>query len=156
MSSKAYPGYGSKLKISLDDGLTFVPIAQLKTFGPSGSKQQMLDQTSTATPGNFTQPLAVRVASGEFPIDGVLIPTDPSQVSLAAAHTGMLLATFLATLTNGTGYMFQAYVSEFVPFSVKVKNAITFSAKLTIVGGIFVLSGVFDVAAFDLNAFAVS
>jgi hypothetical protein len=141
--------------MSVDGGTTFTPIAQLKSFEPSGSKQQHVDQTNLSTPANFTQPLAVKVTSGELSLEGVLIPTDSSQLSLGSVHTDMTVGTFLAVLSDGSQWMFQALVSEYVPFKVKVKSALTFSAKLTVLAGYFVMSGAFDQAAFDQNAFQV-
>ena len=156
-ASIAYPGYGSSLSMSPDGGNTFTRIAQLKSFEPQGSKTILVDSSSITDPDNFTRPLAVRIEAGEIALDGVLIPSNASQLSLGSAQAELELNTFLIVLTDGTQYIFQAYVTEYIPFKVKVKNAITFSAKLTVVGaGLFqpLLSGGFDPTAFDPNAFS--
>lgn len=156
-ASIAYPGYGSSLSMSLDGGNTFTRIAQLKIIEPQGSKLTLVDSSTISDPDNYLRPLAVRVDAGEIAIEGVAIPSDSSQLSLATAQSQLQLNSFLVVLTDGTQYVFQAWVSEYQPFKVQVKNAITFSAKLTVVGGGLsqaLIFGGFDPAAFDPNAFS--
>lgn len=133
--SRAQPGYGSKLFMSAS-GAGFVPIAQLKSFIPDGSKQVIVDQTNVSTPDNFSRPLAVRIDSGEIALDGVLDPANTGILQLGTAHASLALYYFMAVLTDGTQYTFQGLVSEYVPFKVSYSKAITFSGKIRVSGAL--------------------
>jgi hypothetical protein len=139
VTSTAYVGRGSKL-YSSPDGITYTAIAQLKSFKPAGSKQNMVDQTNLRTPDNFTRPLAAQVDSGEIEIAGVY-SADATQFNLGQLHGQMTLAYFKATLTDGSIWLAQAYVSEWVPWEVVYNKFIPFSGKLRIAGGITPPSG---------------
>lgn len=134
MATISHPGYGSKLELSTDN-VTFVKVAQLQRFSPSGSRQTMTDQTNISTPDNFTRPLAVRVDSGDLDMTGVLDPSNTGITQLGTFHTNMTLVYARVTLSDGTPYTFQCYVSEYVPFTVQFDKAIGFTAKLRISGG---------------------
>jgi hypothetical protein len=133
----AKAGAGSKLFMS-STGATgsFVPVAQLKTFAPKGSKQTIVDQTNISTPDNFSRKMAVRIDSGELNLDGVLDPANTSILQLGTAHASMALYFFWAVLSDGTQYTFQGLVSEYVPFSVSYSKAMLFSATITISGAL--------------------
>lgn len=135
MTTTAYPGYGSSLASS-PNGSAYTTIAQLKKFAPVGSKQTMVDQTNITTPLPFTQPYAARVDSGEFELSGVLNPSEATALNLGTLHAGLTLAYFQVTLTDGSVYTFQAFVSEYVPFDVTYNKMIGFSAKLRVQGAI--------------------
>lgn len=131
----AYPGYGSKLYVSLDN-VTFTQIAQLRKFSPAGSKQTMVDQTTLRSPGPFTQPAPVQVDSGEFEFDGFYLSGDVSQTTLGQLHGELQYAYFKAVLTDGTTWLMNGYVSEFTPWDVTYNKAIPFKGKLRVAGGI--------------------
>lgn len=139
-TTTAYVGRGSKLYSSLD-GVTYAPIAQLRTFKPTGSKQTMVDQTNLRTPDQFTRPLAVQVDSGEIEFDGVY-DGDGSQLTLGQLHGQMTFAYFKAVLTDGTTWLASGFVSEFVPFGVQHDKFIPFSGKIRIAGGVTNPAGV--------------
>jgi len=139
MTSTAHPGRGSKLYSSLD-GVTYSAIAQLRTFKPAGSKQNLVDQTNLRTPDNFTRSLAAQVDSGEIEFDGVY-SGDSTQLNLGQLHGQMTLAYFKATLSDGSVWLAQCFVSEFVPWGVAYNKFIPFSGKLRISGGITPPSG---------------
>jgi hypothetical protein len=46
-------------------------VAQLRMFAPLGSKQLIVDQPNTLTPGNAAAPLAARFDAREISLDGV-------------------------------------------------------------------------------------
>lgn len=133
-TSQAYPGYGSKLFYSYD-GVNYTPIAQLQKFGPSGSKQTIVDQTNLRSGGNFTQSAAVQVDAGEFDLSGIY-SGDITQELLGQFHGSLALIYWRVLLTDRSYYSFRAYVSEFTPWAVTYNKAIPFSAKLRVSGGI--------------------
>jgi hypothetical protein len=133
----AQPGYGSKFFMSSSGSVgSFVPVAQLKSFVPQGSKQTVVDQTNVSTPDNFSRPLAVRVDSGDIDLTGVLDPANTGILQLGTAHASLGLYYFKVILTDGTEYDFQGLVSEYVPFSVTYNKFIAFSAKVRISGAL--------------------
>lgn len=129
----AFAGRGTRIFMSAD-GVKWKPIAQLKTFVPQGSKQQIVDQTNILTPDNFTRQLAARVDSGDISMSGVLDPTNSDILQLGVAHANLAAYFFKVVLTDGTEYDFQALVSEYVPFGVEHNKFIGFSAKLRVTG----------------------
>lgn len=136
MTTRAYPGYGSKLLYSTDN-VSFGTIAQLQKFSPSGSKQSSVDQTNILTAGNGSQPLAVRFDSGEIDLAGVLDPQNGSQLALGQLHANLTLAWWKVILSDGiTTWTFQAYVSEYVPFQVQTAKALAFTARLRVVSAL--------------------
>ena len=135
MTTRANPGYGSKFFLSTDN-VHFNPIAQLRTFAPSGSKAATVDQTNVLTPDNFDRPLATRVTSGEIAMEGVLDPANANITQLGQAHAALQLIYGQIVLTDGTQYTFQGYVTEYVPFDVKYNKAIAFSAKIRVSGAL--------------------
>jgi hypothetical protein len=128
-----YAGRGSQLMCSLD-GINFTAVAQLQSFEPSGSKQTVVDQTNLLSPGNFTVALAVKVDSGEIDFAGILNAYDPTFVTLAQLHAALTLAYWRVTLIDGSQFTFQAFISEFKPFGVKITKLNTFSGKLRLAG----------------------
>lgn len=148
-----YTGRGTVLSYSLD-GQTWVALPQLQQFEPSGSKQTMVDQTNLQTQGNFTQPQAVQVDAGEVSFSGVY-GGQIQQLLLGQYHGSMTLLYWQAQLVDGTFYTFQAFVSEFKPYSVKWNKTYGFSGKLRIVGGMESPLSAFQPNAFDPNAFQV-
>lgn len=150
-----YAGRGTRLQYSLD-GITYMPVAQLQQFEPTGSRQAMVDQTNLSTPGTFTQPYPVQVDAGEIDFSGVLNPADLSYLVLGQLHGSKTLAYWRAALIDGvTFFSFQAYVSEFKPFSVKWNKIYGWSGKLRIVGGMESPFSAFQPDAFDNSDFEV-
>lgn len=136
MTTRAYPGYGSKFFLSTDN-VTFTPVAQLQRFAPSTvSKQTMADRTNVLTTDNFTRTAAVKVDSGDIEMVGILDPMNGGILQLGAAHGGLTLLFCKVVLTDGTLYTFQGYVSEYSPFSVSYNKAMLFSAKIRVSGGL--------------------
>lgn len=134
MTTKAYPGYGSKLLLTTD-GADYFSIAQLQKVLPSGSKHTTTDQTNLLTPDNFERPLPVLIDGGQIEIAGVLDPANGSQLELGTLHANLTLAKWQLQLSDGvTVYFFSAYVAEYVPWTVQLSKALGFSAKLTVVG----------------------
>jgi hypothetical protein len=135
MTTKAYPGYGSKLQCSTD-AVHYFSIAQLRKIIPSGSKQSTVDQTNLLTPDSFTRPLATLIDAGQIEIEGVLDPQNGSQLQLGTLHAALTLAWWqVLLLSDGvTVYSFQARVAEYVPFTVQHNKALGFTAKLSLVG----------------------
>jgi len=147
-----YGGRGTQLLYSLDN-VTFVAVAQLQQFEPSGSKQTIIDQTNLSTPGTFTQKLAVQVDAGQIDFAGVLNPQDASYLALGQLHDALTLAYWRAQLVDGTVLNFQAFVCEFKAFAAKWNKLYTFSGKLQLTGGLN-QAGTFQADAFDPLAFA--
>ena len=133
--TNARPGYGSKLFMS-SDNVHFVPVAQLKSFVPQGSRQTVVDQTNVLTPDNFSRPLAVRVDSGDIDLAGVLDPANTQILQLGTAHAALALYFFKVVLPDGSEYDFQGLVIEYVPFSVTYNKFIGFSAKVRVSGAL--------------------
>lgn len=129
----AIPGRGTRLFMSAD-AKNYVGVAQLKSIVPTGSRQTHVDQTNVSTPDNFTRPLAVRVDSGEIDVQGVLDPQNTDILQLGTAHASLAIYFCRLVLSDGTEYDFQAFVAEYVPFTVQHNKAIAFSAKLRISG----------------------
>jgi len=130
----AYGGRGSQLLYSLD-GVTYVPLAQLRQFESGGSKQAMVDQTNTRSSDAYTHPLAVQVDSGEIDFGGALNPEDPTYLALGEFHGGLNLIYWLVIFPDGSSTNFKAFVSEFKPFGVKWDKLLDWSGKLRLVGG---------------------
>jgi hypothetical protein len=147
-----YNGRGSVLAAYVASA--YVAVAQLTRFEPAGSKQTFVDQTSVTTPGVFTVPKAVQVDSGDFELEGVCNPHDSMELNLLSWHASLDLVAWQATLTDGSVYSFSAYVSECVPFQVRINKCLRFSAKLRIAGGMQSPAGVFDPAVFSQAVFA--
>jgi hypothetical protein len=150
---QGYCGRGTSLSCSLDNQ-NFVAIAQLKQFEPTGSKQATVDQTGPSSPGPYTQHQPVQLDAGEIDLEGVLNPQDFSYLTLKQIQDSNLVAFFRAVLVDGSAYNFQASVSEFKAFSVKVSKANTWSAKLKLTGGMQGPGGVFQQDVFDPGVFA--
>lgn len=151
MIPTAYNGRGSKLAYSLD-AAAFIEVPQLQQFEPSGSKQVMVDQTNLLTEGPFTQPMPAQLASGEIDFSGIYSGA-LEQLELGLYHGAMTLLYWRVTLVDGSFYSFQAYISEFKAFSVKVGKLYTWSGKLTLVGGMESPISVFDPNVFDRTVF---
>jgi hypothetical protein len=135
--TNARPGYGSKLFMSSTGAVgSFTPVAQLKSFIPTGSRQTLADQTNVLTPDNFTRPMAVRIDAGDIDLAGVLDPQNTQILQLGTAHASLALYFFKIVLTDGTEYDFQGLVIGYVPFSVTYDKAITFSSKIRVSGGL--------------------
>jgi hypothetical protein len=132
----AIPGYGSKLQ--LQNGSAWLTIAQLRKMSPSGdgSKQNMLDQTNILTAGNGCAPIPGRVDAGEYDIEGVVIPTNSSQLELGTLHYAGTLAQWQLLLSDGvTTWTFLAYVSTYKPFDIPAGDkAVIFAARLRVSG----------------------
>jgi hypothetical protein len=143
----AYSGRGTVLAFS-PDGFTWTPVPQIQQFEPSGSKQTMEDQTNLSSPGNFTQPYAVQVDCGDIDFSGVYSGA-LAQLQLGAYHAAMTLLYWQAELVDGSFYTFQAFVSEFKPFSAKWNKLYTWSGKLRIVGAMQSPLATFQSGAFD-------
>lgn len=152
MTTRASTGYGSKLYYSLDQS-HYTAIAQLQKFEPTGSKQTIIDQTNLRLAGNFTQPMAVQVDSGEIDFSGVYASNDPTQAVLGGFHGAMTLVYWRVVLSDGSFWSFAAYVSEFKPWAAVYNKFIPFSGKLRLVGGMSAGSGAFDPKTFDPAAF---
>ena len=149
-----YAGRGTQLKYSLD-GITYSTIDQLQQFEPTGSKQAMVDQTNLSSPDSFTYPYPAQIDAGEIDFSGALNPKNLSYLVLGQLHGQKTLAFFQAILIDGSAFSFQAYVSEFKPFSVKWNKAYGWSGKLRIVGGMTSPFSAFQPNAFDNAAFEV-
>jgi hypothetical protein len=144
---QAYVGRGTVLSYSTDN-FTFVAVPQIQQFEPTGSKQTMVDQTNLSSPGNSTQPYAVQVDTGELDFSGIYSGAAP-QLQLGAYHAAMTLLYWQAELVDGSFYEFQAFVSEFKPFSAKWDKLYTWSGKLRLVGAMQTPLSTFQAGVFD-------
>ena len=149
-----YAGRGSRLEYSTDN-LNFTNVAQIQQFESTGSKQTRVDQTNLLTPGPFTQDIPVQIDSGDFDFAGVLNPQDATYLALLHHHYAMTLLYWRVVLMDGTKFFFQAYVSEFKPFSVKWNKVNGWTGKLRVNGVIEGPLTVFDPNAFDPSAFQI-
>jgi len=129
----SYPGYGSKLSLSAN-GVTYTEVAQLQRFAPTGSRQTLVEQTNVLTPDNFARQLATRVDSGELEMAGILNPSNAGILQLGTFHASLALAYCMVTLSDGSVYTFQGYVSEYVPFIVAHDKALAFTGKIRVNG----------------------
>jgi hypothetical protein len=144
---QAYCGRGTVLSYS-PDAVTWTPVPQIQQFEPTGSKQTIIDQTNLSSPGNFTQPYAVQVDSGEIDFSGIYSGAI-AQLLLGAYHASLTLLNWQAQLVDGSFYTFQAFVSEFKPFAAKFNKLYTWSGKLRIVGGMQSPLSTFQAGVFD-------
>src|ERR1700722_8935503 len=144
---QGYSGRGTVLSYSLD-AVSWTAVPQIQQFEPDGSKQVMEDQTNLSSPGNYTQPFAVQVDSGEITLSGIYSGA-LAQLQLGAFHASMTLLYWQAQLVDGSFYTFQAFVSQFKPFSAKFNKLYTWSGKLRLVGGIQTPSPPLQAGAFD-------
>ena len=145
---QGYNGRGTVLEYSLDS-VTWTAVPQIQQFEPDGSKQVMEDQTNLSSPGNFTQPFPVQVDSGEINLSGIYAPLT-GQLQLGTYHAAMTLLYWQAQLIDGSTFTFQAFVSQFKAFSVKINKVYTWTAKLRVVGGgIQSPASAFQAVAFD-------
>jgi hypothetical protein len=134
----SYPGRGSQLSYSTD-AVTYFAIPQLQSFDPSGSKQTMVEQKNLLSGDAFTHPLATEVDAGEIQLSGLLNPQNPMYAAIAGFHAALTLLYWRVQLVDGSRYNFQAYVSEFKPFGVKINKLNVWSAKLRVVGALNVV-----------------
>jgi hypothetical protein len=151
----SYAGRGTQLLWSTD-GVTYLPMPQLDSFDAAGSKQIMVDQTNLATVGNYTTPRAVQIDAGEFDFSGVLNPEDPWQQNLQNFHANLTLAWWQVVLLDGSTFNFQAYVSEYRQFQIRVTKRIRFSGKLRVVGGLIAKYVGFQPNAFQNSSFQIA
>ena len=80
--------------------------------------------------------IATVIDPGDVSFDGVLDPQNATYASLNTLQSNRTLSQFLITLTDGTTYDFDGFVTEFVPASVDYSKEITFSGKITITGSV--------------------
>jgi hypothetical protein len=148
---QAYVGRGTVLSYSTDDA-TWTALDQIQQFEPSGVKTTMVDQTNLSSPGNFTQPYAAQVDSGEIDCSGIYSGS-LAQLLLGSYQASMTLLYWQAELIDGSIYAFQAFISEWKPFAAKWNKAYTWSAKLRLVGALQTPLSTFQSGAFDPAAF---
>ena len=144
---QGYSGRGTVLSYS-PDAVSWTAVPQIQQFEPDGSKQVMEDQTNLSSPGNYTQPFPVQVDSGEITFSGIYSGA-LAQLQLGAYHASMTLLYWQAQLVDGSFYTFQAFVSQFKPFSAKFNKIYTWSGKLRLVGGIQTPLSTFQAGVFD-------
>ena len=130
-----YAGRGTLLLYSAN-GVDFTSLGQVQQFEHSGSRQTIVDQTNISTVDNFTRAIAVRVDAGEIDIAGILDPQNLSYLALEQFHVANTLVNWRVRLTDGSTFTFQAFVSEFKAFGVKVMKLNVWSAKLRLSGGL--------------------
>lgn len=138
MTTVAYPGYGSKLASGGTTGAAYTNIGQLKKFDFGGLKAQFDDITNLDSPNIFKEWMKTVVDGSSVSFEGVLNPTDvPTQSLLTNISTAGSASLFFwkITTTNGSTFIFTAYVEDF-KFGAQYDKAITFSGSLKIVGNI--------------------
>jgi predicted secreted protein len=139
MTTVAYPGYGSKLETSaVLSPASWAKVAQLKKFNFSGLSADFDEITNLDSPTIFKEWMKTTVDGKDLSMDGVMNPNDSSMQSLLtnlATAGSAALVYWKITLTDGSTLVFAAFVSDF-SFGVEYNKAITFSAKLKIVGDI--------------------
>lgn len=134
----AYPGYGSHLASGGTTGAAYTNLGQLKKFNFGGLKAEFDDITNLDSPTIFKEWLKTVVDGSDVTFDGVLNPTDTvTQQLLTNISTAGSNALFFwkITTTDGSTFVFTAYVSDF-KFGADYNKAITFSGSLKIVGNI--------------------
>lgn len=132
----AYPGYGSTLASGGTTGASYTTLGQLKKFGFNGIKADFDEITNLGSPSIFKEWLKTTVDGSDVTFDGVLNPVDTvTQSLLTNISTAGSAALFYwkITTTDGSTFIFTAYVSDF-KFSVEYNKAIVFSGTLKIVG----------------------
>lgn len=112
MSTTAYAGDGSKLKVSISS--VFTNVAQAKGFKVPSVKQVFDDTTNLDSPAGFGERIAVGKDYFDVPFSVVWNPADPGQAYLETAANTSSLEAFKLTLNNSVGspktYAFSAYV----------------------------------------------
>lgn len=134
----AYPGYGSHLASGGVAGSSYTNIGQLKKFNFGGLKAEFDDITNMDSPSIFKEWMKTVVDGSDVTFDGVLNPTDvTTQGLLGTISTAGAAALYFwkITTTDGSTFVFQAYVGDF-KFGAQYDKAITFSGSLKIVGNI--------------------
>jgi hypothetical protein len=136
-NSVAYQGRGSMLQVGvLTSPPGFTTVAQLRKFAFGGAKTTLADITNLDSPTAYMERIATVIDPGDVTFDGVLNPSDDTYLSLNDLQANRTLSQFLITLTDGTTYDFDGYVTEFVPASVDYSKEIVFSGKITITGAV--------------------
>lgn len=134
----AFPGYGSHLASGGTAGSTYTNIAQLKKVNFSGFKAEFDDITNLDSPTIFKEWMKTVVDGDTVSFDGVMNPADPTTQSLLsniATAGSAALFYWKITTTDGSTFVFTAYVQDF-KFGVEYNKAITFSGTLKLVGNI--------------------
>lgn len=134
----AYPGYGSSLASGGTTGSAYTNIGQLKKFNFNGLKADFDEITNLSSPSIFKEWMKTTVDGSEVSFDGVLNPTDTVTQSLLtniATSGSNALFYWKITTTDGSTFVFTAYVSDF-KLGAEYNKAITFSGSLKIVGNI--------------------
>jgi hypothetical protein len=134
----AYPGYGSTLASGGTAGSSYTNLGQLKKFNFGGLKAEFDDITNLSSPSIFKEWMKTVVDGSDITFDGVLNPTDPTiqgLLTLIGTAGAASLYYWKITTTDGSTFVFTAYVSDF-KFGAQYDKAITFSGSLKIVGNI--------------------
>jgi predicted secreted protein len=149
--SKAFSGKGTVLGIGPIVGstgtATFVPIAELKTFNFSGTKNDIEDVTNSDSAGRAREYLVTLLDSGDISVSGNYIAGDAGQTAFRAAfNLGsvneweiQLPKTPLQT-TTGDLITFNGVVTE-NSLDIQFDKAVTFSGKIKVSGVITFVSG---------------
>lgn len=136
MSTVAVQGIGAQLNVGGNTSpVTYSKIAQLKTIKFGGFTVDF-DEITNLDSGLYKEWMKTLVDAKELSADGVWKPSDSSQQGLITNinTSGQSALEYWQVLTpDGTSFLFQAYVSDYVP-GIEYNKAITFSLKLKITG----------------------
>lgn len=146
--SKAFTGKGTVFSIGTSgETPTYTPVAELKTFSFSGTKNDTEDVTNSDSAGRAREFLVTLLDSGEVSISGNYVAADAGQTAFRAAfNTGVILPFKMvlplapAQTTTGDTITFNGLVTE-NDLDIQFDKAITFSAKVKISGVITVTTG---------------
>lgn len=141
--SKAFTGKGTVFSIgTVGDTPVYTPVAELKTFSFSGTKNDSEDITNSDSAGRYKEWLVTLADSGEISIAGNYVPADAGQIAFDSAFDSGLRYPFKIQLpinpnagqtTVGDTISFLGFVTE-NDLDIDYSKAITFQSKIKITG----------------------
>jgi len=146
--SKAVSGAGTQFFIGTPVTTpVYSPVAELKTFSVSGSKNDTEDITNADSTGRAKEYLITLLEAGTMAIAGNYIASDVGQGMFRGAFASGVTTPFKMILplqngqtTTGETWTFLGIVEE-NDINISYSTALSFSAKIKITGIITVVAG---------------
>jgi Lambda phage tail tube protein, TTP len=111
-----------------------VDIGQIMKGGFSGIKRNFTDTTVISTADNYDTSIPTTIASGEFSFDTNFIPGDASQQELVTLRDSGALRNYKVALSDGSDWVFPAYVESADVVSLEIKKQVGLNVKLKLNG----------------------
>jgi hypothetical protein len=107
-----------------------VDIGEITKGGFSGIKRNFSDTTTIQSADNYETALPTTMASGEFSFETNFIPGDSSQQELVTLRDSGDLTNFKVELSDGSTWVFPAYVESADVVSLEIKKQVGLNVKL--------------------------